>query len=359
MARKRGALLSCLLQSQRHSHTQTPWEHLLRRKIEPSSANELHGAFLGSRVLQNVPYLAESPFCVPSTKNLEVLAERLQAAGPFLGKCTPLFNPSLERIDDVAVSKATAWSAIQVTNKLMDPHTATPIQKGFRGYFPIVGCVHGLHLHQKMFRNISTLRASLLSPPSTDGKEQPVRSPLTMVPVPSGKDKKTPTKEEEKRPVQAVLKKIKESPKKVNLVAALVRGMRVEDALLQLAVLQKRAAKTVKRVVANARANATHNHGLNGDRLFVAEAFVGKGRYLKRISYHAKGRSGIMHHPSCRLTVIVKEMSAEQEAEVARYKTMTFRERAKVKSRLVPHKLIETSPQWHRTPKESSGTLEA
>lgn len=238
-------------------------------------------------------------------------------------------------------------------------HTESLIYTGVQRYLLKEGCSFGLQWQQKMSRSISTLRAPLLSPPSTEGNEQPVPSPLTMVPTPSDPSKKNSAEIDKKRPVQAVLKKIKESPKKVNLVAALVRGMRVQDALLQLAVLQKRAAKTVERVVANARANATHNHGLNGDRLFVAEAFVGKGKYLKRLSYHAKGRSGIMHHPSCRLTVVVKELSDEQEAEIARYKTMTFRERAKVKTRLIPHTLIETTPRWHRTSKESSGVLEA
>ncbi|KAK8921094.1 hypothetical protein KSP39_PZI020424 [Platanthera zijinensis] len=61
------------------------------------------------------------------------------------------------------------------------------------------------------------------------------------------------------------------SPKKVNLVAKLVRGMRVEDALLQLQVLVKRAAKTVYEVIHSARANASHNHGLDPDKLIVGK----------------------------------------------------------------------------------------
>lgn len=238
-------------------------------------------------------------------------------------------------------------------------HTESTIYIGVRKYPSKEGCYAGLRLHEKMCRSISTLRVPLLHPPSTEGKGQPVPSPLTIVPTSSDPSKKNPSEVDRKRSVQAVLKKIKESPKKVNLVAALVRGMRIQDALLQLSVLQKRAAKTVKRVVWDARANATHNHGLDGDRLFVAEAFVGKGKYLKRLSFHAKGRSGIMHHPSCRLTVIVKELSDEQEAEIARFKTMTFRERGKSKTKLIPHKLIETTPHWHRRPKDSADVLEA
>nr|KJB36239.1 hypothetical protein B456_006G147800 [Gossypium raimondii] len=149
-------------------------------------------------------------------------------------------------------------------------------------------------------------------------EETPISSPLTPVlAIDIGKN-------EEKKgvanrtKVQAVLKKIKQSPKKVNLVAALIRGMRVEDALLQLQVTVKRAAKTVYQVIHSARADATHNHGLDPDCLLVPEAFIGKGMFLKRVSFHGKGRSSIKERPECRLTVVVREMTAEEEAEIAR-----------------------------------------
>jgi large subunit ribosomal protein L22 len=60
----------------------------------------------------------------------------------------------------------------------------------------------------------------------------------------------------------------------VNLVAELVRGMRVDDALMQMAVSPKRAAKVVAKVVHSARANAVHNYGLNKDRLIVGVWFL-------------------------------------------------------------------------------------
>lgn len=148
--------------------------------------------------------------------------------------------------------------------------------------------------------------------------------------------------------VQAILKGIKQSPKKVNLVAALVRGMRVEDALLQLQVTVKRASKTVYQVIHSARANATHNYGFDPDRLLVAEAFVGKGFFQKRVSYHAKGRSGIIHKPECRLTVVLREITPEEEAEIAKLKVSNFRKLTKREKRLVPHKLIESTPVWNR-----------
>ncbi|KAK0584219.1 hypothetical protein LWI29_009444 [Acer saccharum] len=184
--------------------------------------------------------------------------------------------------------------------------------------------------------------------------ETPTSSPLTSaLTVGSGKaeDKKVVSKPAK---VQAILKGIKQSPKKVNLVAALVRGMRVEDALLQLQVTIKRSAKTVYQVIHSARANATHNHGLDPERLLVAEAFVGKGFFQKRISYHAKGKCGIKVRPECRLTVVVREMTAEEEAEIARLRVHNFRKLTKRESRLVPHKLIETTPVWNRKGKKAS-----
>ncbi|KAL1221914.1 Large ribosomal subunit protein uL22c [Cardamine amara subsp. amara] len=178
--------------------------------------------------------------------------------------------------------------------------------------------------------------------------EEPVSSPLSS-PALLGSGKEEEQKIIPKREkVQAVLKAIKQSPKKVNLVAALVRGMRVEDALLQLQVTVKRASQTVYRVIHAARANASHNHGLDPDRLLVAEAFVGKGLFKKRISYHGKGKCGLMERPECRLTVIVREMTPEEEAEIARLKVHNFKKLSKRERRLVPHKLIETTPIWNR-----------
>ncbi|KAF5207627.1 50S ribosomal protein L22 [Thalictrum thalictroides] len=175
-----------------------------------------------------------------------------------------------------------------------------------------------------------------------------IPSPLT--PVLSIESGKTENQAAVAKPskVQAILKNIKQSPKKVNLVAALVRGMRVEDALLQLQVTVKRASKTVYQVIHSARANATHNHGLDPDRLLIAEAFVGKGCFLKRVSYHSKGRHGIKERPECRLTVVVREMTPKEEAEVARLRVSNFRKLTKRERRLVPHQLIETTPVWNR-----------
>ncbi|XP_054776543.1 uncharacterized protein LOC129285018 isoform X2 [Prosopis cineraria] len=185
---------------------------------------------------------------------------------------------------------------------------------------------------------------------ANSSEETPVSSPLTPVlSLGSGKTEDQKQKAVVKpSKVQAVLKGIKQSPKKVNLVAALVRGMRVEDALLQLQVTVKRACKTVYQVIHSARANASHNHGMDPDRLIVAEAFVGKGFFKKRVSYHSKGRCGVKVRPECRLTVVVREITPEEEAEIARLRVHNFRKLTKRERRLVPHQLIETTSIWGR-----------
>ncbi|GMH07353.1 hypothetical protein Nepgr_009193 [Nepenthes gracilis] len=196
-----------------------------------------------------------------------------------------------------------------------------------------------------------TCMKRLLADSSIDAT--PISSPLTPVLAPGSGKAEGQAVVAKPGKVQAVLKGIKQSPKKINLVAALVRGMRVEDALLQMQVTVKRAAKTVYQVIHSARANAVHNYGFNPDRLLVAEAFVGKGFYKKRISYHAEHRQGIKVRPECRLTVLVREITPEEEAEIARLRVSNFRKLTKRETRLVPHKLIETTPIWGRKSKIS------
>ncbi|CAI0377045.1 unnamed protein product [Linum tenue] len=113
----------------------------------------------------------------------------------------------------------------------------------------LLSCLLNVILSSMLYRlwlqGISYSRTML----ADSSEDKPIPSPLTppVLALDSGKaeDQKAVSKP---ATVQAVLKGIKQSPKKVNLVAALVRGMRVEDALLQLQVTVKRAAKTVYQV---------------------------------------------------------------------------------------------------------------
>lgn len=98
------------------------------------------------------------------------------------------------------------------------------------------------------------------------------------------------------------------TPRKLNLVAQLIRGMHVSDALDTLAFSKKRAAKEVRKLVSSAISNAENNHGLDVDSLVIAEAFVGKAMMLKRMMPRARGRGARILKRYSRMTVIVREV---------------------------------------------------
>ena len=95
------------------------------------------------------------------------------------------------------------------------------------------------------------------------------------------------------------------SAQKARLVADLVRGMPVEQALNTLEFSTKKAAQFVKKVIQSAIANAEHNNGADVDELKVATIFVDEGITLKRIMPRAKGRPDRISKRTCDITVKV------------------------------------------------------
>jgi large subunit ribosomal protein L22 len=100
---------------------------------------------------------------------------------------------------------------------------------------------------------------------------------------------------------------IRVSPRKLNLVAASIRGKTAEKALAELAFSKRRIAHDVRKVLESAIANAENNHQLDVDRLVVAEATVGKAFVMKRFRARARGRVGKLLKPWANLTVVVRE----------------------------------------------------
>jgi len=98
------------------------------------------------------------------------------------------------------------------------------------------------------------------------------------------------------------------SPQKLNLVAASIRGMKVEKALASLTFNRRRIAGDVKKVLESAIANAENNHNLDVDNLVVAEASVGKALTMKRFRARARGRVGKIVKPFSRLRIVVREV---------------------------------------------------
>lgn len=97
------------------------------------------------------------------------------------------------------------------------------------------------------------------------------------------------------------------SPRKVNLVAKLIRGMPVSKALDQLKFCNKAVAEDVRKTVLSAVSNAEMNHGLDIDLLRVKEAYVGKTLTLRRFMARAKGSGSPIFKRFSRLTVVLCE----------------------------------------------------
>jgi large subunit ribosomal protein L22 len=100
---------------------------------------------------------------------------------------------------------------------------------------------------------------------------------------------------------------IRGSAQKLNLVAALIRGRKVGDALNVLAFSKKGMAVDVSKVLASAIANAENNHNLDVDALIVKEASVGKAMVMKRFHTRGRGKSTRILKPFSRLRIVVEE----------------------------------------------------
>ena len=111
---------------------------------------------------------------------------------------------------------------------------------------------------------------------------------------------------------KAVTRMIRISPQKLNLVAQLIRGKKVDSALADLEFSRKRIAGTVKKTLESAVANAENNHSLDVDDLVVAEAHVGKALVMRRFHARARGRASRIEKPFSNLTIVVREV---QQAE--------------------------------------------
>lgn len=113
---------------------------------------------------------------------------------------------------------------------------------------------------------------------------------------------------------KAVTRQIRVSPQKLNLVATLIRGKKVNTALADLTFSRKRIASTVKKTLESAIANAENNHDLDVDSLIVAEAHVGKSIVMKRFHVRGRGRASRIERAFSHLTIVVREVTETGEA---------------------------------------------
>lgn len=109
----------------------------------------------------------------------------------------------------------------------------------------------------------------------------------------------------------AKVRMLRTSPQKLNLVAQLIRGKKVDKALTDLTFSKKRIAEDVKKCLQSAIANAENNHNLDVDELVVAEAYVGKNLVMKRGRPRARGRYGRIMKPFSELTIKVRQIEEQ------------------------------------------------
>jgi len=114
---------------------------------------------------------------------------------------------------------------------------------------------------------------------------------------------------------RAVVRNLRVSPQKLNLVAQLIRGKKVDVALADLEFSRKRIARDVRKCVMSAVANAENNHNLDVNDLVVTEAHVGKNLVMRRFHARGRGKMSPIEKPFAQLTVVVREV--EEVAEDA------------------------------------------
>src|SRR5512145_1707235 len=114
---------------------------------------------------------------------------------------------------------------------------------------------------------------------------------------------------------RAVVRNLRVSPQKLNLVAQMIRGKKVDAALADLEFSRKRIAQDVRKCVMSAVANAENNHGLDVNDLVVTQAHVGKNFSMRRFHARGRGRMSPVEKPFSQLTVVVKEVAEEAQEE--------------------------------------------
>ena len=121
-------------------------------------------------------------------------------------------------------------------------------------------------------------------------------------------------KKEQVKTAQAKARMIRISPRKLNLVAESIRGLKADKAVAQLTFSKKRVAEEAKKLLLSAIANAENNHNMDVDRLVVREAYVGKAMVMKRFQAGAKGRGNRILKPFSNMTIVVAEKEIEAKA---------------------------------------------
>ena len=123
---------------------------------------------------------------------------------------------------------------------------------------------------------------------------------------------KSNIRREKENEAKVVLKNLRISPQKLNLVLGMIRRKKADVAISKLQFSKKRISKDVEKALKSVISNAENNHSLDIDKLYVKEAFVGKGIVMKRFHARARGRGARILKPFSHLTIILSEETEEK-----------------------------------------------
>ena len=118
---------------------------------------------------------------------------------------------------------------------------------------------------------------------------------------------------EKENEAKVVLKNLRTSPQKLNIVLQMIRRKKADKAISILQFSRKRISKDVEKALRSVISNAENNHSLDIDKLYVKEAFVGKGIVMKRFHARARGRGARILKPFSHLTIILSEDEVSEE----------------------------------------------
>ncbi|KAG2194185.1 hypothetical protein INT47_007917, partial [Mucor saturninus] len=135
----------------------------------------------------------------------------------------------------------------------------------------------------------------------------------------------------------------KTSPRKLNMLARSIRNLPVEEAIRQMEFSDKRSAKKILHNLAFARKNAIDQKGM--ENLVVSQAWVGKGRYVRRVRAHGRGQFGVMHHKEAHIKFLFKEAAAESNEKTDRRNIRGWKDPKKTWT-----SLNETKPIYNAKP---------
>ena len=123
---------------------------------------------------------------------------------------------------------------------------------------------------------------------------------------------KSNIRREKDNEAKVVLKNLRISPQKLNLVLGMIRSQKADVAISKLQFSKKRISKDVEKALKSVISNAENNHSLDIDKLYVKEAYVGKGIVMKRFHARARGRGARILKPFSHLTIILSEETEDK-----------------------------------------------